>query len=140
MRTLSKDIMVICKGWGVSQYNHSITAALRHYISCYTGIDGGYIDQSTLIHFLGDAVLKRSSMEKLVRYINGSTDNFLYRNQFLKEGLIQIYISLLGLEEMDFSELQSSYKDIFNYCLTEQENQQSWWEHFGVTDVENDRR
>ena len=139
MRTLSKDIMMICKGWGASYYGHHIVPALKYYLSQYTGLAYADINSGTLAHFLGNAVVKACSIEELVESLNNSISGLSYANKPLDETIIKLYISLLALGELSEAD-RSIYKDIFKYCEEGPDNQQPWWEHFGIADVEDDRR
>lgn len=152
MRTLSKDILMICKGWGTGIFS-SKEEALKDYIGLFTGCDSRDISDNNVLHFLSHSVKKFISSNKLIEALNNNAESYLYRDMSIIPFLTKLYINLLIdriVTDLDLS----GYDDIVNYCRNAEKfadaNNPSyfitrnkirpWWRCFNDERVEDDRR
>lgn len=133
MRTLSKDILMICKIWYNRQHYKNIQDALSKYIEHYTRCEP---DTVTINHFLGHAVKKFIDTNSLINVLREHSESFLHRNENIQLFLLNTYISLLQLKEVKDIDL-SDYNEIENYVKNES-NDKDWWEIFNSPEDDRD--
>ncbi len=134
MRTLSKDILMICKMWYDKDNNTSVVNALSKYIETYTWCEP---DTDTLNHFLGHAIKKFIDTNTLVNMLKEHSESMTHRNELPKIFILQTYISLLQLKEVSDIDL-TEYDKIESYVQNPVVKNKDWWEYF-ADPVEDDR-
>ena len=125
MRTLSKDILMICKVWYNKQNCKNVQHALKRYIEAYTWCEP---DIATINHFLGHAVKKFIDTNSLINTLREHSESFLHRNEDVKLFLLNTCVSLLQLKEVKDIDL-SDYDKIEDYVRNES-NTEDWWDVF----------
>ena len=126
MRTLSKDIMMICKGWYSKNKYHSTRDALAAYIENYTMCEP---DDTTILHFLTHAVNvlidKRNLLNVLTDKVRFLQREFVEPTRFL----IDTYITVLQLRQVlnlsmtDYDKIQADVENTRNVG-------KPWWQKF----------
>lgn len=133
MRTLSKDILMICKIWYNRQIHKKIQDALSKYIEHYTWCEPDIV---TINHFLGHAIKKFVDTNSLVNTLREHSESFLHRNEDIQVFLLNTYISLLQLKEVKDIDL-SDYDKIEEY-VKDESNNKDWWEVFDSPEDDRD--
>ena len=134
MRTLSKDIMMICKGWYSKNKYRSTRDALAAYIENYTMCEP---DDTTILHFLTHAVNVLIDKRNLINVLTDKV-KFLQR-EFVEPTrfLIDTYITVLQLRQVlnlsmtDYDKIQADVENTRNVGKTR-------WQKF-TDKVEDDR-
>lgn len=126
MRTLSKDIMMICKGWYSKTKYRSTRDALAAYIENYTWCEP---DDTTILHFLTHAVNvlinKQILLITLTENVKFSQRDFVSPIQFL----IKTYITVLhlriatDLSLTDYDKIKADVENTRNVG-------KPWWQKF----------
>lgn len=136
MRTLSKDILMVCKGWYNS--NESRLDALKSYIAEYIGCDE-VIKGDTVLHFLCHAVSKFIDKDVLLYTLSNDAESLRYKKHTPMEFLIDEYMSLITCQSVADIDL-SDYDDIKQY-VNDCKGESFWWrkDKFGTDKVHDDR-
>lgn len=129
-RTLSKDILMICKGWYGENEPNKI-AALKSYIFKYTGCKP---DNETVLHFLRHAVRKFIGTNSLLEQLNPYCGYTRVKDINVEQFLIDSFISALSLREVTDIDL-SAYKLLH----IDADDTRNWWELLEMGDTEDDR-
>lgn len=134
MRTLSKDIMIICKGWYSKNKYRSTRDALAAYIENYTWCEP---DDTTILHFLTHAVNVLIDKQTILNTLTEKV-KFLQRDYIAPtQLLINTYITVLHLRIVtdlsltDYDKIQADVENTRNVC-------KPWWQKF-TDKVEDDR-
>ena len=138
MRTLSKDILMVCKGWYNSDKNKF--DALKSYIAEYIGCDEA-IKGDTVLHFLRHAVSKFIDKDILLYTLSNGAESLRYKKHTPMEFLIDEYIQLISSKLVLNIDL-SDYDEIKQYVNDYKDGEKFWWskDKFGTTDVYDDRQ
>lgn len=152
MRTVCTDILMICKGWGTEIF-HSREDALKDYIGLFTGCDGKYLGDDTVLHFLSHSVKKFIDSNKLIEALNRNAESYLYKDMSIVPFLTKLYINLL-IDRIATDLDLSDYDEIIKYCKAADKFVDSnnpthfitgskvrpWWRSFNDHRVEDDRK
>lgn len=133
MRTLSKDILMVCKYLYNKENCRNIQHALKRYIEAYTWCEP---DVKTINHFLGHAVKKFIDVTTLVNALKEHSESFWHKTEDPQLFLLNTYISLLQMKTVEDIDL-SDYHVIQEY-VKNKSNNKDWWDQF-VDSVEDDR-
>ena len=140
MRTLSKDILMVCKGWYNS--DKSRPNALKSYIAEYIGCDE-VVKDDTVLHFLRHTVNKFVDKNVLLYTLSNGAESLEYRKYTPMEFLIDQYIGLIVNQSITHIDM-SDYYEIRKYVLGNdyKDGEKFWWskDKFGTTDVYDDRQ
>lgn len=139
MRTVSKDIMMICKGWYINRQNISKRQAVENYIKEYLECEP-YSD--CVVDILYKAVEKIHVSDTIAKYLVEQSQKS-NRNLPVIDFMIESFIHLLAFKvvlKMDLSD----YKAIQDYvnneftttCLLGE--YKPWWIKFKNDEVEDD--
>ena len=139
MRTVSKDILMICKGWYINREGISKRQAVENYIKEYLEMEP-YSD--CVVDILNKAVNKYFEADKIVNYLVEHSQK-CNRNLQAIDFMIECFIHLLTFKvtlKMDLSD----YKEIQEYvnnefttiCLLGECKQ--WWVQFKADGVGDD--
>ncbi len=152
MRTVCTDIMMICKGWGVSVISRE--EALKDYIGLFTGCDSEDVSDNMVLHFLSHSVKKFIDSNRLIEALNTNAESYLYRNMSTVPFLTKLYINLL-IDRVATDLDLSDYDEIIKYCkaadkfvdsnnptyfITTGCKVRPWWRCFNDVKVEDDRK
>lgn len=152
MRTVCTDIMMICKGWGVSVISRE--EALKDYIGLFTGCDSGDISDNTVLHFLSYSVKKFIDSNRLIEALNTNAESYLYKDMPIVPFLTKLYTNLL-IDRVATDLDLSDYDEIIKYCkaadkfvdsnnptyfITTGCKVRPWWRCFNDMKVEDDRK
>lgn len=137
MRTLSKDILMVCKGWYNSDKNK--LDALKSYIAEYIGCDE-VIKGDTVLHFLRHTVNKFIDKDVLLYTLSNGAESLRYKKHTPMEFLIDEYIQLISSKSVLNIDL-SDYDEIKQY-VNDCKDESFWWEKdkFGTDKVHDDRQ
>lgn len=134
MRTLSKDLMMICKGWYSKNKYRSTRDALAAYIKDYTMCEP---DDTTILHFLTHAVNVLINKQTILNTLTEKV-KFLQRDYIAPtQLLINTYITVLQLRVVtdlsltDYDKIQADVENTRNVG-------KPWWQKF-TDKVEDDR-
>jgi len=146
MRTVSKDIMMICKGWYINRQNISKRQAIENYIKEYLEYEP-YSD--CVIDVLHKVVNKYFEADKIVNYLVEQSQKS-NRNLPAIDFMIESFIHLLTFKVVLKIDL-SDYKEIQDYVcgkdnmIIDFENMSvihpddsPWWVRFKNNKVECD--
>lgn len=152
MRTVCTDIMMICKGWGVSVISRE--EALKDYIGLFTGCDSRDVSDNTVLHFLSHSVKKFIDSNILIESLNRNAESYLYKDMSTIPFLTKLYINLL-IDRIATDLDLSDYDKIIRYCkvadkfvdtdnptyfITTGCKVRPWWRCFDDMVVEDDRK
>lgn len=146
MRTVSKDIMMICKGWYTNREKISKRQAVENYIREYLEIEP-YSD--CVVDTLYRAVEKFYELDKITKYLIEQSQNSngtLPAVDFMIESLIHLLTFEVAIK-VDLSD----YKEIRDYVLGKNSliidfknmsvvtpDNKPWWIKFKNDEVEDD--
>ena len=146
MRTVSKDIMMICKGWYINREGISKRQAVENYIKDYLEMEP-YSD--CVVDILHTVVNKYFESDKIVNYFVEQSQKS-NRNLPAIDFMIESFIHLLTFKvvlKMDLSD----YKAIRDYVLGKDSliidfknmsvvtpDNKPWWIRFKNDEVEDD--
>lgn len=133
MRTLSKDILMICKGWYSKNKYRSTRDALAAYIENYTWCEP---DDTTILHFLMHSVNVLIDKQTI---LNTLSENVKFLQHFVSpiSFLIDTYITVLHLRIVtdlsltDYDKIRADVENTRNVG-------KPWWQKF-TDEVEDDR-
>lgn len=134
MRTLSKDLMMICKGWYSKNKYHSTRDALAAYIKDYTMCEP---DDTTILHFLTHAVNILVDKRTLLNMLSDRTKLLNYTTLSTIKFLIETYICALQLRVVidlsltDYDKITADFENTRNVG-------KPWWQKF-TDEVADDR-
>lgn len=134
MRTLSKDLMMICKGWYSKNKYHSTRDALAAYIKDYTMCEP---DDTTILHFLTHAVNILVDKRTLLNMLSDRTKLLNYTTLSTIKFLIETYICALQLRVVidlsltDYDKITVDFENTRNVG-------KPWWQKF-TDEVADDR-
>lgn len=146
MRTVSKDIMMICKGWYINRQNISKRQAIENYIKEYLEYEPY---SNCVVDILYKAVKKIHEADTIVKYLveqsqksNGKTLVI----DFMIESLMHLlaFKVTLKMDLSDYREIQDyvSGKDSmiidFKNMSVIRPNDGPWWIRFKDSEVECD--
>ena len=152
MRTVCTDIMMICKGWGVSVISRE--EALKDYIGLFTGCDSEDVSDNTVLHFLSHSVKKFIDSNRLIEALNTNAERCLYKDMPIVPFLTKLYINLL-IDRVATDLDLSDYDEIIKYCkvadkfvaannptyfITTGCKVRPWWRCFNDMKVKDDRK
>lgn len=139
MRTVSKDIMMICKGWYINRQNIIKRQAVENYIKEYLEYEP-YSD--CVVDILYKAVKKIHEADTIVKYLveqsQGKNRN-LSVTDFMIESLIHLmeFKVTLKMDLSDYKEIQEYVNNEFTtICLLGE--CRSWWTFYKNDKVEDD--
>ena len=139
MRTVSKDIMMICKGWYINRQNISKRQAVENYIKEYLKCEP-YSD--CVIDILYKAVMKIHGSDTIAKYLVEQSQKSNGKLPVI-DFMIESFIHLLAFKvvlKMDLSD----YKEIQDYVNNESTTIcllgecKSWWTFYKNDEVEDD--
>ncbi len=146
MRTVSKDIMMICKGWYINRQNISKRQAIENYIKEYLGYEP-YSD--CVMDILYKAVKKFHESDTIIKYLveqsqksNGKTLVI----DFMIESLMHLlaFKVTLKMDLSDYKEIQdcvcgkdNMIIDFENMSVIHPDDS-PWWIRFKNDEVEDD--
>ena len=146
MRTVSKDIMMICKGWYINREGISKRRAVENYIKEYLEYEP-YSD--CVIDILYKSAKKIHGADTIVKYLveqsQGKNRN-LSVTDFMIESLIHLieFKVTLKMDLSDYKEIQdcvcgkdSMVIDFENMNIITPDNR-PWWVRFKNDEVEDD--
>lgn len=152
MRTVCTDIMMICKGWGVSVISRE--EALKDYIGLFTGCDSEDVSDNMVLHFLSHSVKKFIDSNRLIEALNINAESYLYKDMSTIPFLTKLYINLL-IDRIATDLDLSDYDKVIRYCKAADKFADSnnsiyfiatgskirpWWRCFNDMNVEDDRK
>ena len=151
MRTVCTDIMMICKGWGVSVISRE--EALKDYIGLFTGCDISDVSDNTVLHFLSHSVKKFIGSNRLIEALNTNAESYSYKDMPIVTFLTKLYINLL-IDRVVTDLNLSDYDEIIKYCKVADNFTDAnkptyftmgckirpWWRYFDSMNVEDDRK
>lgn len=146
MRTISKDIMMICKGWYTNREKISKRQAVKNYIKEYLECEP-YSD--CVVDILYKAVEKIHEPNKIAKYLveqSQKSNGKLPAIDFMIESLIHLlaFKVTLKMDLSDYKEIQdyvhgkeSVIIDFENMSVVTPDNR-PWWVKFKNDEVEDD--
>ena len=146
MRTVSKDIMMICKGWYINRQNISKRQAVENYIKDYLECEP-YSD--CVVDILYKAVEKFREPNTIAKYLvvqSQKSNGKLPAIDFMIESLIHLlaFKVTLKMDLSDYKEIQdcvygkeSVIIDFENMSVVTPDNR-PWWVRFKNDEVEDD--
>lgn len=139
MRTVSKDIMMICKGWYINRQNISKRQAVENYIREYLEVEP-YSD--CVVDILYKAVEKIRVSDTIAKYLveqSQKSNRNLPVIDFMIESFIRLleFKVVLKMDLSDYKEIQEYVNNEFTttYFLGEYK---PWWIKFENDEVEDD--
>lgn len=139
MRTVSKDIMMICKGWYINRDGISKRQAVENYIKDYLELESY---SSCVIDILYKVVKKFYESDKIAKYLVEQSQNSngtLSAVDFMIESLIHLltFKVTLKVDLSDYKEIQDYVNNEFTtVCLLGE--CKPWWIRFKNDEVEDD--
>lgn len=140
MRTVSKDIMMICKGWYINRQNISKRQAVENYIKEYLECEP-YSD--CVIDILYNAVMKIHGPDALLAKHLVEESHGRNRNLSVTDFMIQSLIYMLEFKvtlKMDLSDYKAIQKYVNNefttVCLLGE--CKPWWIFYKNDKIEDD--
>lgn len=147
MRTVSKDIMMICKGWYTNREKISKRQAVENYIKEYLGCEH-YSD--CVVDILYKAVEKFREPNTIAKYLveqSQKSNGKLPAIDFMIESLIYLLASkvTLKMDLSDYKAIQDYVRwkdggviiDFENMSVVTPDNR-PWWVRFKNDEVEDD--
>lgn len=139
MRTVSKDIMMICKGWYINRDGISKRQAVENYIKDYLELESY---SSCVIDILYKVVKKFYESDKIAKYLVEQSQNSngtLSAVDFMIESLIHLltFKVTLKVDLSDYKEIQDYVNNEFTtVCLLGE--CKPWWIFYKNDEVEDD--
>lgn len=139
MRTVSKDIMMICKGWYINRDGISKRQAVENYIKDYLELESY---SSCVIDILYKVVKKFYESDKIAKYLVEQSQNSngtLSAVDFMIESLIHLltFKITLKVDLSDYKEIQDYVNNEFTtVCLLGE--CKPWWIFYKNDEVEDD--
>lgn len=139
MRTVSKDIMMICKGWYTNREEISKRQAVENYIREYLEMEP-YSD--CVVDILHTVVNKYFESDKIVNYFveqSQKSNRNLPAIDFMIESFINLltFKVVLKMDLSDYKEIQEYVSNEFiTVCLLGE--CKPWWIRFKNDEVEDD--
>ena len=139
MRTVSKDIMMICKGWYINRDGISKRQAVENYIKDYLELESY---SSCVVDILYKVVKKFYESDKIVEYLVEQSQNSngtLPAVDFMIESLIHLltFKVTLKVDLSDYEEIQDYVNNEFTtVCLLGE--CKPWWIFYKNDEVEDD--
>ena len=139
MRTVSKDIMMICKGWYINREGISKRQAVENYIREYLEMEP-YSD--CVVDILHTVVSKYFESDKIVNYFveqSQKSNRNLPAIDFMIESFIHLltFKVVLKMNLSDYEEIQDYVNNEFTtVCLLGE--CEPWWIRFKNDEVEDD--
>lgn len=139
MRTVSKDIMMICKGWYINREGISKRQAVENYIKEYLECEP-YSD--CVVDILHKVVSKYFESDKIVNYFVEQSQKS-NRNLPAIDFMIESFIHLLTFKvvlKMDLSDYKEIQEYVSNEFITVSllGECKPWWIRFKNDEVEDD--
>lgn len=139
MRTVSKDIMMICKGWYINRDGISKRQAVENYIKDYLELESY---SSCVVDILYKVVKKFYESDKIAEYLVEQSQNSngtLSAVDFMIESLIHLltFKVTLKVDLSDYKEIQDYVNNEFTtVCLLGE--CKPWWIFYKNDEVEDD--
>lgn len=139
MRTVSKDIMMICKGWYINRDGISKRQAVENYIKDYLELESY---SSCVVDILYKVVKKFYESDKIAKYLIEQSQNSngtLPAVDFMIESLIHLltFKVTLKVDLSDYKEIQDYVNNEFTtVCLLGE--CKPWWIFYKNDEVEDD--
>ena len=139
MRTVSKDIMMICKGWYINRDGISKLQAVENYIKDYLELESY---SSCVVDILYKVVKKFYESNKIANYLVEQSQNSngtLPAVDFMIESFIHLltFKVVLKMDLSDYKEIQEYVSNEFTtVCLLGE--CKPWWIRFKNDEVEDD--
>lgn len=139
MRTVSKDIMMICKGWYINNKEINKRQAVENYIKDYLELESY---SGCVVDTLYRAVEKFYESDKIAKYLIEQSQNSngtLPAVDFMIESLIHLltFKVTLKVDLSDYKEIQDYVNNEFTtVCLLGE--CKPWWIFYKNDEVEDD--
>lgn len=139
MRTVSKDIMMICKGWYINNKEINKRQAVENYIKDYLELESY---SSCVVDTLYKVVKKFYESDKIAEYLVEQSQNSngtLSAVDFMIESLIHLltFKVTLKVDLSDYKEIQDYVNNEFTtICLLGE--YKPWWIFYKNDEVEDD--
>lgn len=139
MRTVSKDIMMICKGWYINNKEINKRQAVENYIKDYLELESY---SGCVVDILHKVVNKYFESDKIVNYFveqSQKSNRNLPAIDFMIEGFIHLltFKVVLKMDLSDYKEIQDYVNNEFTtVCLLGE--CKPWWIFYKNDEVEDD--